>query len=381
MKLLIIDSRVSKASDAYSETEGMGGIASSLIYLSDCLAAEGHEILLAIAGEPGMRRSGVRVFDCTKVTAAELDGIEAVIVSNNADNVTAVKRFLPSVPVFLWVHIQHDVWFHDLKCLAHYLDTDHARSADGIVFVSEWQKRIFLEKFKDTIPAERCHVIRNACNPFVLRQRDDEAALFDRKRAALEVAYVSAPTRGLETLLTLWPAVRAECPAATLAVYSGQSIYGVAPADDPIHRLLSGMTMEGVDYRGPLSHARLTERLLDTAVVAYPTAFEETSGIAPIEALAAGCSLVCTDRGALPESAAGFATMVPYGKGDQGGGDVFEKAFTAALIAKIKQWRDGDGADLRASLRHQRQAITASYRWENRALEWKALIALYRTGF
>lgn len=376
MKLLIIDSRVSKASDAYSETEGMGGIASSLIYLSDCLAAEGHEVLLAIAGEPCTRRSGVRVVDCTKVTAGELDGIEAVIVSNNADNVTAVKRFLPSVPVFLWVHIQHDVWFHDLKCLAHYLDTDHARSADGIVFVSEWQRRVFLEKFKDTIPAERCHVIRNACNPFVLRQRDDEAALFEAKRAALEVAYVSAPTRGLETLLTLWPAVRAECPAATLAVYSGQSIYGVAPADDPIHRLLSGMTMEGVDYRGPLSHARLTERLLDTAVVAYPTAFEETSGIAPIEALAAGCSLVCTDRGALPESTAGFATMVPYGEG----GDVFEKAFTDALVAKIRQWRDGDGTDLRASLRHQRQAITANYRWENRALEWKSLIALYRNA-
>lgn len=376
MKLLIIDSHVSKASDAYSETEGMGGIASSLIYLSDCLATEGHEVLLAIAGEPGTRRSGVRVFDCTKVTAAELDGIEAVIVSNNADNVTAVKRFLPSVPVFLWVHIQHDVWFHDLKCLAHYLDTDHARSADGIVFVSEWQKRIFLEKFKDTIPAERCHVIRNACNPFVLRPRDDEAALFDRKRAALEVAYVSSPTRGLETLLKLWPAVRAECSAATLAVYSGLSIYGIAQGDDPIHRQLSGMTMEGVDYRGPLSHARLTERLLDTAVVAYPTAFEETSGIAPIEALAAGCSLVCTDRGALPESTAGFATMVPHGEGSDG----FEAAFTAALIAKIKQWRDGDGTDLRASLRHQRQAITANYRWENRALEWKSLIALYRTG-
>lgn len=380
MKLLIIDSHVTKASDAYSETEGMGGIASSLIYLSDCLAAEGHEVLLAIAADPDARRSGVRIVDCTKVTAAELAGIEAIIVSNNADNVTAVKRFIPSVPVFLWVHIQHDVRFLDLKCLAHYLDTDHARSADGIVFVSEWQKRVFLETFKDTVPAERCHVIRNGCNPFVLRKRDDEAGLFEAKRAALEVAYVSAPTRGLETLLKLWPTVRAECPDATLAVYSGQSIYGVKQADDSIHHLLSGIAMEGVDYRGPLSHARLTERLLNTAVVAYPTAFEETSGIAPLEALAAGCSLVCTDRGALPESTAGFATIVPYGKGDQGGGDGFENAFTAALIAKVKQWRDGDGADLRASLRHQREAITANYRWENRALEWKSLIALYRTG-
>ncbi|WP_049975834.1 glycosyltransferase family 4 protein [Azospirillum sp. B506] len=376
MKLLIIDSRVTKASDAYSETEGMGGIASSLIYLSDTLAAEGHEVALAIGSDRDVRRSGVRIIDCSKVTAADLAGVDAVIVSNNADNVTAVKRFLPSVPVFLWVHIQHDVWFHDLKCLAHYLDTDHARSADGIVFVSEWQKRVFLERFKDTVPAERCHVIRNACNPFILRQRDDEAGLFEARRAALEVAYVSAPTRGLDTLLTLWPAVRAECPAATLAVYSGQSIYGIAPANDPIHRRLSSMTLEGVDYRGPLSHARLTERLMNTAIVAYPTAFEETSGIAPIEALAAGCSLVCTDRGALPESTAGFATTIPYGEG----GHPFEKAFTEALVAKIRQWSDGDGADLEASLRHQRQAICANYRWENRALEWKSLIALYRTG-
>lgn len=376
MNLLIIDSHVKKASDAYSEAEGMGGIASSLIYLSDSLAAEGHEVLLAIAGEPSMRRSGVRIADCTKVTAADLAGIDAVIVSNNANNVTAVKRVLPAVPVFLWVHIQHDVWFHDLKCLAHYLDTGHAGSADGIVFVSEWQKRTFLEMFRNTIPAERCHVIRNACNPFVLRQRDDEAGLFDAKRAALEVAYVSAPTRGLETLLKLWPAVRAECPAAKLAVYSGQSIYGITQAHDRYNRLLSGMDVEGAEYRGPLPHASLAERLLNTAVVAYPTAFEETSGIAPIEALAAGCSLVCTDRGALPESTAGFATMIPYG---DGGGN-FEEAFTAALIAKIRQWQDGDGAELRASLRHQRQAITANYRWENRALEWKSLIAFRRAG-
>jgi len=58
MKPLIIDSHLTKATDTYSEMEGMGGIASSLIYLSDSLAAEGHEVLLAIAGEPGMRRSG-----------------------------------------------------------------------------------------------------------------------------------------------------------------------------------------------------------------------------------------------------------------------------------------------------------------------------------
>lgn len=52
------------------------------------------------------------------------------------------------------------------------------------------------------------------------------------------------------------------------------------------------MTIEGAVYRGPLHHSHLSDRLLDTAIVAYPTGFEETLGIAPIEALAAGCSLL-----------------------------------------------------------------------------------------
>ncbi|PWC40441.1 glycosyltransferase family 4 protein [Azospirillum sp. TSO35-2] len=372
MKILVIDSRLTKAGDEYSDTEGMGGIASSVLYLCDCLAAENHQVLLAIAGKTGIRRSGVRILDCGQVSVADLADLDAVIISNNADNVTAVKAVLKNTPVFLWVHIQHNVRFHDLNCLAHYLDTDHARSADGIVFVSEWQRLVFMRLFKDTIPPERCHVIRNACNPFVIRETGDEAGLFDAKRAALEVAYVSAPTRGLETLLKIWPRVRSECPTATLAVYSGQSIYGVSQENDPYNRLLSGMDVEGAEYRGPLHHSRLSDRLLNTAIVAYPTGFEETSGIAPIEALAAGCSLLCTDRGALPESTAGFATIIPYGD-DMA---AFEEAFTAALVREIKAWRDGaDG--LATALRHQRRVFTANYRWENRVLEWKSLIGLH----
>lgn len=376
MKLFILDAYQTNASDSYTETNGIGGITSALIYLSDCLANEGHQVTLSILSESGSRKSVVHILNCINLTVSDISGADAIIVNNNANNATKVKKFLPSTPVFLWVHIHHDVMFQDLGILAHYLDTEHARSADGIVFVSESQRRVFLEKFKDTIAAERCHVIRNACNPFILQPQDDEAGLFDRKRAALEVAYVSAPPRGLETLLKLWPEILAECPTAKLTIYSGQSIYGITEANERYNSLLSNLNVEGAEYRGPLSHARLSEQLLNTAIVAYPTAIEETSGIAPLEALAAGCSLICTDRGALPESTAGFATMVPYGEG----GDSFEKAFKAALITKLKQWRDGDGTDLSASLRLQRQAFTASYRWENRALEWKSLIALHQAG-
>lgn len=376
MKLLIVDSHQSKASDAYSETEGMGGIISSLLYLSDSLAAEGHEVNLGILSEPTRRKSGVTVLDCTCIPTSFLSDIDAVIVSNNALNLPMVKQIVaPHVPVFLWVHIQHNVMFHDLGCLAHYLDTDYALLADGIVFVSEWQKQIFLREFPNTIPAERCCVIRNACNPFVLRGpaslTDATDTLFTRKRAALEVAYVSAPTRGLDTLLEIWPTVRAACPNVRLAVYSGQSIYGVRKEADQYGWLSDGMP-DGAEYRGPLSHANLAERLFDTAIVAYPTAFEETSGIAPIEALAAGCSLICSDRGALPESTAGFATMLRY---DDANLPAFKDAFTAALIAKIRQWESGDPA-LKNRMHRQRAAFTANYQWKNRALEWMSLIAM-----
>lgn len=370
MKIVFADMRLSNTSDEYSESRGMGGIASSILYLSDAMARRGHSVSLIANTEAGRRKSGVQVYSTT-IPRAVIEESDAIIVNNNADTLADFKNYVrPGTPMMLWMHIQHHVHFHDLGRSAHGLDTEDRLHPDAIVFVSLWQRADFLGRY-DIDPA-KCHVIRNACNPFVCAP-EQHPALFEEKRSRMEVAYVSAPDRGLLTLLDVWPEIAAQFPEATLAVYSGQTIYGIDHPRERFNLMLASLDRPGIEYRGALNHAALAEHLRRTAIVAYPTAFEETSGIAILEALASGCQVVGTDRGALPESAAGFARIVPYGDGD----DTFKRAFLTSCCEALQDWRAGAPGMLER-LRVQREAFRASYTWEARAMEWESMIAFLR---
>lgn len=368
MKIVFVDTRLRTVDDSYSENNGMGGIASSIIYLADVMARRGHEVLLVANVSDGMRKSGVKIYS-PLLPASHLRDADAIIVNNNSDTLAQVRLIVgPDVPVILWMHLQHHVYFNDMQCSAHGLDTEYRNLSDAIVFVSLWQRADFLRRY-DIDPA-KCHVIRNACNPFVCSPDADPADFFDEKRRSLEVAYVSAPDRGLETLLDLWPRIAAGFPDARLVVYSGQTIYGIDHPRERYNLLLASLNRPGIEYRGALNHARLAEHLRRTAVVAYPTAFEETSGIAILEALASGCQVVGSDRGALPESAAGFARIVPYGDG----GEEFKAAFASSCCDALQDWREG-APPLQERLRLQSSSYRASHSWEIRAIEWESMIA------
>lgn len=371
MKIVFADLRLKNTSDEYSEKNGMGGIASSIIYLSDAMSRRGHTVSLIANTESGLRKSGVRIYS-SNVPMSVLREADFVIVNNNTDSLMELKKYLGNnIPIVLWMHIQHHVRFVDIGCTAHGLDTEYRKNQDAIIFVSLWQRADFLGRYD--IDPEKCHVIRNACSPFVCLPETDATALFDEKRSRMEVAYVSAPDRGLLTLLEVWPKILAQFPEAKLVVYSGQAIYGIDDPREKFNHLLATLDKPGIEYRGALNHASLADHLRRTAVVAYPTAFEETSGIAVLEALASGCQVVGTDRGALPESTAGFARIVPYGDG----GETFKEAFLNSCCEALQEWCMAK-PEMLERLRSQRDAFRTSYTWDARAMEWESMIAFLR---
>ena len=90
----------------------------------------------------------------------------------------------------------------------------------------------------------RVAVLRNAIGPsFEGRFRVPRAA--KAKGTRLSLSYTSTPFRGLDVLLTVFPQVRAEFPAAELAVYSSMKVYQQASRMTPSLRCTSGAAPAG----------------------------------------------------------------------------------------------------------------------------------------
>ena len=110
--------------------------------------------------------------------------------------------------------------------------------------------------------------------------------------------------------------------------------------------------LPGSEYVGSLPQTALAEALAEADILAYPNTFAETSCISVMEAMAAGCMVVTSKLGALPETTAGFGVLM------DASADV-----VAMAREKPDQFEDG----LRRQQRHARTACS----WPARAQEWE----------
>jgi hypothetical protein len=77
-------------------------------------------------------------------------------------------------------------------------------------------------------------------------------------------------------------------------------------------------------------------------VLAYPNSYPETSCIAVLEAMAAGCVVVTSERGALPETSAGFARLDPV----EGHREAYVEWFAAETVQALRRLADPDTAQV-----------------------------------
>ena len=99
-------------------------------------------------------------------------------------------------------------------------------------------------------------------------------------------------------------------------------------------------------------------------IFAHPSIWPETSCIAAIESMAAGCEVVTTNLGALYETCSPFGTFVNFDRNF----DNLEKRYSKILINSIKNyWSDKN----QNKLRLQREIINNTYSWDVRSIEWK----------
>jgi glycosyltransferase involved in cell wall biosynthesis len=337
----------------------LGGSQSAAVYLARELAARGHAVTLF----NGTSRPGVYLgVDCPGlaggVTSDRLNGFDAVAVQNSASG-QRLRAAGVTAPLVLWS--QHAADQPAVQPLGH---AEERGAWDAFFLVSQWQAESYAATFG--IPTERIAILRNAAAP-AFRTLERGSQPFFRTGAPPVLAYTSTPFRGLAILLTAFPAIRAAVPGCRLRVYSSMGVYQVPEASDDYRVLYElARALPGSEYLGSLAQTALAEALAEADILAYPNVFAETSCISVMEAMAAGCLVVSSKLGALPETTAGFGFLMDPSN------ELVRMArdFATLLVAVIHRARE-EPDQFEDRLRRQRSHARAAYDWATRAEEWE----------
>lgn len=192
------------------------------------------------------------------------------------------------------------------------------------------------------------------------------------KRNPHRAIYCSSPDRGLVHLLGMWTVVRQYVPDAELHVFYGWESFDrtIQQTGDTKmmvfkQQVLELMKQDGVVSRGRVSQPDLAKEMRQAAVLTYPTQFLEVSCITAMESMAAGCVVLSTIAGALPETVGAGGLLV---RGFPTS-DAYQNIFTKDIIALMKDDKARDSWSKRGMKRAE------VFPWKGVAQEWLKRIA------
>ncbi|WP_158284585.1 glycosyltransferase family 4 protein [Azospirillum sp. TSO35-2] len=341
----------------------IGGSQSAVCYLAERLAAGGWRVTLfngaAVASDSG----GVDVRPVADVYGDGLAGVDvAVVCGGSTMQFAQAMAARPGRRPFLAYWTGH---MTDQAAVAGLNDPAFAALWDGFVFVSRWQADAYARDF--AIPMERSVVIGNAVAPAFEAVARAGVPPLGARLADPVLVYTSTPFRGLDVLLAGFPRIRAAVPDVRLRVFSSMAVYGVPAGQDPYAPLYEqARATPGVEYVGAVDQPRLAEALRGAVALAYPNSFDETSCIAAMEAMAAGCVVASSERGALPETLAGFGLLMTPPADPLVHADHFAQMAVWLLTAARN-----NPAAFEARQRQQVAYTLEQLTWEGRARQWR----------
>ena len=250
----------------------------------------------------------------------------------------------------LWM--QHFVNQKEAKNLG---SKDYVEKVDYIIFNSNWNFEKFVYQFK--VPESKSLVIKNAIEKIEFKEKP---------KNKINLIYHTTPWRGLVHLLKVFKSLNLE--NVELNVCSSTKIYGNR-FDSVLGKEYENIFNEckntkNINYLGFVENKNIIELLKKTHIYAFPSIWPETSCIAAIESMAAGCEVVVTNLGALYETCTPFGTFVGFDRNF----DNLEKRYSKVLLSSIKNyWSD----ETQNKLKLQREAINTTYSWDIRSVEWK----------
>ena len=333
---------------------GLGGTESAVVYLAESLARRGHRCI--VFNGCGQER------EVAGVEYARWESMPVRCIVERPDVIVAVRSWdtigrlrLAPLQIF-WTGDAFDQPF--VQTLS---NRDARQHIDFFMLQSDWQAATF--QMHHAVPVAQ--TIKTTLGAAASASVDTHPVVGASRPRRL--AYVSTPFRGLDVLLELFPRIRQACPDAELHVFSSMRVYGVSAADDQaqfeaLYR--KARALDGVTLVGSLPQLELAQRLEDCRVLAYPNHFEETFCIAAAEAQAAGCPVVTSALGALPETVGNAGLCIA--------GDPRSVSYQHAFIAACIDLLTND-AHWHAMSDRARARATRHFSWPTIAAQWESV--------
>jgi len=246
-------------------------------------------------------------------------------------------------------------WIHDLA-----LDPSHTFLTEPnsiklfkkLIFVSHWQMQQFNSFLK--IPYSSSIVIKNAIDPIEKHEKS-----FDGK---FNFIYASTPQRGLDVLL--YGLKMLDRDDWHLDVYSSFKLYGWPENDKHFEKLFDECRNHpNITYHGTQSYDTVRQAYKKAHILTYPSTWQETSCRVAMEAMSAGCAIVTSNWGALPETCGEFAYMYQFSENRV---EHAEK-FADTLENLMEEY---NSEEVKKNLDMQIKYCHNNYSWDKRIHQW-----------
>lgn len=231
---------------------------------------------------------------------------------------------------------------------------------DHLVFVSNYQFNTY--NLALGVPYDGSSIMRNAIVPIEDHQKPE---IVDGN---VQLIYHTTPHRGLELLVPVFLELVKHRPNIHLHVYSSFGIYGWEQRDQPYEHLFEiCRNHPNITYHGAVPNDQVREALKKAHIFAYPNIWPETSCLAAIEAMSAGCAIVAPDFAALPETLGTYGYTYRYSEVPH----THMNFFANYLIQVI----DNIGSDhVKNNLLYQTRYAKTHYNIADRIEQWKVLL-------
>lgn len=292
----------------------LGGSEEAVLYLSRALAAQGRNVriytMLPPTTVPGLDKHGVEWCDVVGFDPMHEHG--TLVIWRSAHFAMQLMNQIREIKEKENAGVEGVVPYTGIRGSSFWLHDQHlgvdgktalniCRAFDSVVVLSEYHKRKIIETLGGVDPGNMVVL----SNGIVADQFEGLAE--NPSRDPMSCVYSSCPSRGLRTLLDMWPQVKAEVPKAKLDLYYDWSgLRDMQPElyADVVAKYEAVKHLD-VYHHGGIGHAQLNAALANANVLAY-SHFEnpgvETHCVTVCRATAAGATVLTVPNGALPET-------------------------------------------------------------------------------